>query len=373
MHITNTYVYTYVKKRMAASRTSGVSRGQSLPRGQSAEVHKRSRGPPNGEADTSESRDPLPAILRALIQEKERLALHSIRELGDESYDKVASDGVNKKGGLSMRAQKVQSTISWLKIKDGGLWSGYAFLCEHLQGLSEQRYDSESPGPDSNHGMRMADLNSTPALTALDPPSWPHPLPSTHLIHQEIVVIFASAHAANYTNIVCTKARGSILASAEASVLHRGDERPIEQSFTPFADFVTLHFLNQYKDKRIALAAMHSFLSQISYMLKPGINFSPRAELFAHAISGKVSIFACWSFSEAVRSLKRVQNLIRLDTAVGRSTAVHLLYGTNFATRTEMVQVENALGEYFEMKCGLPTSKGSIRLNVAKGANEANL
>jgi hypothetical protein len=318
----------------------------------------------------------------ALIHEKERLAMHAIAELcdggGSDFSDEIGRQG---QGGRNGKVPSRKSAVSWLNVKEGGLWAGYAFLCKHLHALSEQRRAAldASSGHDGEEA-RPALLNLPPALVAVDPPSWPHPLPPLSVVHQEILGIFVSAHATGNTNIVCTKARGYAGELAMGSESAEAPDRPVtlppnesisEQSFTSFTDFVTMHFLKQYKNPRIALAAMHSFLSQISRMCKPGRDFSARAELFAKAMSGKVSIFACWSFAEAARSLKPVQELVRLDSAIGRATAVHLLYGRGFATHTEMIQVENALGDFCEAAAGIVADDSAVPADATKTEKRA--
>ena len=272
----------------------------------------------------------------SLIYEKERLDLHSLGEL--------SSDGKSKNilENIASNAKARTSTLAWLKVKEGGMWLGYAHLCQHLHDLHQKKNNPES-GPEDFGTQHNKFASCPPALVALDPPSWPHPMPSLQAVYQEILVIFASANAATQTNIVCTEAKGTTLQMPSQIT-----ESTSQPRFTPFSDYVTLHFVSQYEDKRVALAAMHSFISQISTSQKKGPNFSHRASLFAKALSGKLSISACLSFAEVVRVLSPVKEHIRLDSAIGRSVIVHLIYGDGFATCSELVDMENKFGDFCE-------------------------
>ncbi len=278
----------------------------------------------------------------SLIREKERLGMHAIRELG------VAG------GGNPSAPNEVLAQLVRLRLRGGGMWNGYANLCSYL--LSKTLTHASAGGNDGGGGgaaaaaaAAAADAADDPPseLVSVDPPSWAHPLPTPELVHQEIIVVFTSARKASGSIVVCTESAGM----ATGVPLHAGNARPVSRptsatlhssapassshAFVSFSDHLVGHYLEQYGDRRIALAALHSFLKAVARLRAQG---SQRVELFALALSGKISIFACWAFAEAVRALAGIRDQIRLETRVERETATLLLYG-DFATHAEMAEV----------------------------------
>jgi hypothetical protein len=242
-----------------------------------------------------------------LIEEKERLTLHANNEL-------ATNDVKNLRGVTGdTHKKKLKASLDRLKLCNYGLWIGYVELCESFIANNE--------------------INGGCTLSTIDPPNWPHPLPSEEIVHQDILAIYHSIspnHVMNYSNDndpLPTCVRTTYIDSY------------MDGKYTSFSDIVVKYFISQYDNERIAISSYYSFLKTILKMKKSG---STRIEMFVRAICGTISIFSIWSYVESMRSLSQIKNQLKLTSHFDRNQAVQLLYG-DFASLTEMVDVENHL------------------------------
>jgi len=233
----------------------------------------------------------------ALIQEKERLSVHTRNELSTDEEKKlrcVTGD---------LHVQTLRDQLHRLRQIRGGLWECYAHLCEHFM----------------QHG--------TTSLNAVHPPTWAHPIPSHANVYQDILGIYTTIGPNLDPLTICT--------SAAVTNFLGG-------MYISFSDAVISYFVKAYGNERLAIAAMHSFLIAVTNMRKEG---STRIAMFCRALGGTVSIFSIWSYVEALRSVVQIKEQLILNSNFDRNQAVHLLYG-DFASLAEMVDVENHLTVY---------------------------
>jgi len=268
-----------------------------------------------------------------LIQEKERLTLHSRNEL--------VSDEVKKLRYVTgdMHEKQVVASLERLKLSNYGLWVGYVKMCE----------------------LFMQDKN-TSALNAVNPPTWPHPLPSHETVHQDILAIYNSV---NPNHSMQQTRSGPLPTCVRSSQI----ESYLDNKYISFSDVVVNYFLSQYDNKRIAIASFHSFLKKVLMMKKIG---STRIEMFVRAVCGNISIFSIWSYLEARRCLSDIKTQLMLRSEFDRRQAVDLLYG-DFASVTEMVDVENHLTVHVQTFIRKETEMGAGNQEEKEhNANEGN-
>ena len=236
----------------------------------------------------------------ALIKEKEDLDIHKRNELSTDDEKKLRFVTGDK------HVKAMCESLERMKTIRGGLWVCYAELCESY----------------------MDDHLADSTMSAVNPPNWPHPMPSKKIVHQDILAIYAK---------IGPPSSDPITTCSPPEII-----RFLGGKYISFSSSVVNYFVEQYDNVRIAISALHAFLKAVTVMRHEG---STRIEMFCRALAGKISIFSVWSYVEAMRSLSTVRKQVLVGSNFDRNQAVHSLYG-DFASLAEMVDVENHLTAY---------------------------
>ena len=241
----------------------------------------------------------------ALIKEKEDLDIHKRNELSTDDEKKLRFVTGDK------HVKAMRESLERMKTIRGGLWVCYAELCESY--INDHLADS--------------------TMSAVNPPNWPHPMPSKKIVHQDILAIYAKIGSPSSS----PSSDDPITTCSPPEII-----RFLGGKFISFSSSVVNYFVEQYDNVRIAISALHAFLKAVTVMRHEE---STRIEMFCRALAGKISIFSVWSYVEAMRSLSTVRKQVLVGSNFDRNQAVHSLYG-DFASLAEMVDVENHLTAY---------------------------